>query len=335
MKTTIKDVAKAAGVSPSTVSRALHDNPRISEEVRERIRRLSADMGFHPNQMARSLVSRRTRVIGVVFPGAMAQSLGHPFFPQVLQGMGQVAAQRRYYLLLGMGQEGGGQSDTARQLVDSGYVAGLVMLAAEDGPTPEEAGVPMVVIGHPRDGSNCYHVDNNNVEAGRFATNFLLGKGHRRILLLGYDKRYIVTVDRRQGYEQALAENGLPFRRDWVVPSRFLDNDTDQELLLSLFRQPNHPTGVVCMDDAQAIGLVSSLSAIGLSVPGDVSIVSFNNTQAGRYHNPPLTSIDVDPYRLGVTAMNMILDLVREKETPSFGEVPFSLVERDSVGDYT
>ena len=113
MKTTIKDVAKAAGVSPSTVSRALHDHPRISEEVRVHIRQLSEEMGFHPNQMARSLVSRRTRVIGVVFPGEMAQSLGHPFYPQVLQGMGQAAAQRRYYLLLGIGQEGGSLSDTA------------------------------------------------------------------------------------------------------------------------------------------------------------------------------------------------------------------------------
>ena len=106
VKCTIKDVAKAAGVSPSTVSRALHNNPRISEQARERIRALAKEMGFHPNQMARSLVNRRTRVIGIVFPANLAESLGHPFYPQVLQGLGQTAAERRHYVLLGTGQGG-------------------------------------------------------------------------------------------------------------------------------------------------------------------------------------------------------------------------------------
>ena len=131
VKCTIKDVAKAAGVSPSTVSRALHNNPRISEQARERIRALAKEMGFHPNQMARSLVNRRTRVIGIVFPANLAESLGHPFYPQVLQGLGQTAAERRHYVLLGTGQGGETTPEAIRQLVDSGYVSGLVLLAQQ------------------------------------------------------------------------------------------------------------------------------------------------------------------------------------------------------------
>ena len=134
VKCTIKDVAKAAGVSPSTVSRALHNNPRISEQARERIRTLAKEMGFHPNQMARSLVNRRTRVIGIVFPANLAESLGHPFYPQVLQGLGQTAAERRHYVLLGTGQGGETTPEAIRQLVDSGYVSGLVLLAADAAP---------------------------------------------------------------------------------------------------------------------------------------------------------------------------------------------------------
>lgn len=333
MKATIKDVAKAAGVSPSTVSRALHNNERISEEVRLRIHRIADEMGFHPNQMARSLVNRKTRIIGIVFPGAMAQSLGHPFFPKVLQGLGQVAAERHYHLLLGMGQDN--IADTVHQLVDSGYVSGLVLLTAEDGAAAQGADVPLVVIGHPKNAETCPYVDNDNVEAGRYATDYLIRRGHRRLLLLGYDKRYIVTAERRKGYERALEEGGIPFRREWVVPSRFLNNNTDQELLRKLFQQKGHPTGVVCMDDAQAIGLCSTLSSIGLSVPHDVSVISFNNTEAGCYHHPPLTSIDVDPYRLGASAMNMILKLVLEEPAADPGApIPFTLVERNSVCDY-
>ena len=110
-----------------------------------------------------------------------------------------------------------------------------------------------------------------------------------------------------------------------------MDNATDQETLLRLFRQPDRPTAVVCMDDAQAISLTHTLSAIGLKVPEDVSLISFNNTEAGRFHHPPLTSFDVNTYQLGVEAMNMILDLVKEKPAPASREVPFTLVERESV----
>ena len=110
-----------------------------------------------------------------------------------------------------------------------------------------------------------------------------------------------------------------------------MDNATDQAALLRLFRQPDHPTAVVCMDVAQAISLTHTLSAIGLKVREDVSLISFNNTEAGRFHHPPLTSFDVNPYQLGVEAMNMILDLVKEKPVSASREVPFTLIERESV----
>ncbi|MDY3243914.1 MAG: LacI family DNA-binding transcriptional regulator, partial [Candidatus Limiplasma sp.] len=222
MKCTIKDLAKAAGVSPSTVSRALHNNPRISEQARERIRALAHEMDFHPNQMARSLVNRRTRVIGIVFLANLAESLGHPFYPQVLQGLGQTAAERRHYVLLGTGQGGETTPEAIRQLVDSGYVSGLVLLAAEDGVQPPEE-VPTVVIGHPS-GEGFHYVDTNNLRAGQTAAEYLIRRGHRRIALLGYDPHYMVTADRRAGYEQALRFNGLPLREDFIVPSRYMDN---------------------------------------------------------------------------------------------------------------
>ena len=134
MKVTIKDVAKAAGVSPSTVSRALHDNPRISEEMRKQIKKIAQEMDFHPNQMARSLVSRRSRIIGVVFSGEGGDSLNHSFYPSVLQGLGHVAGARRYHVLLGTGTEGDSTQEAVRQLTDSGFAEGLIVLTAEDVP---------------------------------------------------------------------------------------------------------------------------------------------------------------------------------------------------------
>ncbi len=331
MKATIKDVAREAGVSPSTVSRALHNNPRISEEVRERVRRIAQKMDFHPNQMARSLVNRKSRIVGIVFPGDAGQSLGHPFYPAVLQGLGHAASERRYHMLLATGSEAVTSAEAIRQIVDSGYVSGLIVLAAEDSPE-EDVSVPVVVIGRPQDAQDSYYVDTDNVKAGYTATRYLLERGHRRILLIGYDRQYTVTVDRRHGYERALGEAGIPFRRDWVVPSRFIQNTTDAGLLGEIFRERERPTAVVSMDDALSIGLTGFLSGLGLSVPGDVSVISFNNTEAGRYHTPALTSFDVDPYRLGVSAMTLMLDRIRGNvDEPSSVEVPFTLVERESV----
>ncbi|MEG2207209.1 MAG: LacI family DNA-binding transcriptional regulator [Clostridia bacterium] len=332
MKVTIKDVAKAAGVSPSTVSRALHHNPRISAEVSARIQRIAAEMDFHPNPMASSLVSRQSRIVGIVFPGDAGRSMGgHPFYPAVLQGLGHAASERHYHMLLSTGSEAAETADTIRQLVDSGYVSGLIVLAAEDNPE-EETRLPVVVIGRAKNGAAIGSVDNDNVAAGRAATRYLLERGHRRILLLGCDERLMVTAERRRGYEQALEEAGIPFRAEWMISGSFLHQNFAADVLDGVFCGEQRPTAVVSMDDALAIGLMGFLGGMGLSVPGDVSVVSFNNTDAGRYHTPALTSIDVNPYRLGTEAMALMLDLIEGKaEAPVRLETPFTLIERGSV----
>lgn len=331
MKITIKDVAKAAGVSPSTVSRALQGNNRISAEVRALVQRVAQEMNFHPNQMARSLVNRQTQIIGIVFPDDAGMNLGNPFYPAVLQGLGQVASENRYHMLLITGGSQMTAAQASQFAVEGGYVSGLILLAAEV-KAPAETHVPMVVIGHPVDAQNRYCVDNANVRAGYEATRYLLDHGHERILLLGYDAKYMFSVDRRQGYEQALSEAGLPVHEPWICHNRLIQHPEQSAELCELFCAPNRPTAVVCMDDAMAVGLTRLLGGMGLSVPEDVSLISFNNTETSRYHNPPLTTYDVEPYQLGMSAMTLMLDVLSGKAgQPVSIEVPFTLVERQSV----
>ena len=332
MKVTIKDVAKAAGVSASTVSRALRDHERISPEVRRRVQQVAKAMNFHPNQMARSLVRRESHIVGIVFPGDMGQSLGHPFYPSVLQGLGQAASKRRYDLLLATGTEDITSAEAARKLVNSGYVSGLILLAAQDAPA-EHLGVPTVVVGHPSN-DTAWYVDNNNVEAGRQAAEYLITRGHRRILFMGYDSEFMVTSDRCKGYQEGLKKHGIALRPEWIVPSRFMHNTTDSDLLCEVFQQAGRPTAAVCMDDAQAIAMTSLLEDMGLRVPEDVSLISFNNTAMGQYHHPALTSFDVNALQLGVSAMNLMLDVIAgDVCEPASIEVPFYLAERSSVAE--
>lgn len=331
MKVTIKDVAKKAGVSASTVSRALRNNNRISPEVRARVQQVARELNFHPNQMARSLVKRHTPIIGVVFPNDLRMNLGNPFYPSVLQGLGHAASERRHHVLLITGSETLSPSESSRQAVESGYVSGLIRLTAENAATGENE-APEVVIGHPADAQNRYYVDNANAQAGYEAARHLLEHGHRRIVLAGYDPQYIFTVDRREGYERALREAGIAVREAYILSCGPLQKD--EGTLRELFQSPGRPTGVVCMDDAQAIALCRGLDALGLRVPRDVSVVSFNNTEASRYHNPPLTTFDLQPYQLGVRAMNLMLDRLTGAVTePTSIYVPFTLIQRQSVAD--
>lgn len=328
MKATIKDVARAAGVSPSTVSRALHDNDRISPEVRARVKRVAQEMNFHPNLMARSLVNRQTRIIGVVFPEEAGLNLRNPFYPEVLQGMGHAAGQRRYQILLLTGAPGVASQDICRQAVDAGYVSGLILLTAKDVP-PVEYDVPVVTIGHPVDAESRCYVDNDNVNAGYAAAIHLLAKGHRRIMFVGYDSSAMFTVDRRKGVEKALEEAALPLPENWVLPGA-----GDLTALDAILAGPNPPTAAVCVDDLTAIRLSQLLSTTGRSVPGDLSLISFNNNESSRYHIPALTTFDVGPYQLGANAMNLMLDILDGTVTePTAIDVPFTLIERDSVAD--
>ncbi|HNX61090.1 MAG TPA: LacI family DNA-binding transcriptional regulator [Candidatus Limiplasma sp.] len=333
-KATIKDVARLAEVSPSTVSRALRDNPRISEPVRQRVRQVAQSLDFHPNQMARSLVKQETRIVGVLFAESASASMGHPFYPAVLQGLGKVAGEKRYHMLLSTGAENLSEEAAVRDLADSGFVSGLVCLTTLTSPAEslDSIRLPMVEIGHPLNPENSYYVDNDNELAGYQAAKYLLERGHRRILFLGYDKRFNMMAHRLGGFRRAMAESNATVPEDWVIPTRMIENAPDFNHLGEIFRSDSRPTAVVSMDDPLSIGLNGFLLTLGLTVPADVSIVSFNNTQAGQYHSPALTSIDVHPRELGIHAMTLLLNIIRGRvEQPTHIDVPFTLIERDSV----
>lgn len=210
------------------------------------------------------------------------------------------------------------------RLSESGIVSGLVYLAGENIPTSGEQ-LATVVIGRTRDANGTYSVDNDNVALGRAAAEHLIALGHKKLMFLGQDNRYYVTEDRRKGFEEALRNAGLEIRPEWMIHEAFIKGAENIGELKNIFLSDDHPTGVVSMDDALSIGLCGQLGAIGLSVPEDVSVISINHTDAGQYHMPPLTSYDVHPERLGISAMNLLIDVIENRETASRMLVSFTL----------
>ena len=334
MKSTIKDIARKAGVSPSTVSRVISGSNRISEETQKKIRAIMEEMHYRPNLLARSLVNRTTNAIGVFSATSAEISMKHPFFAEALRGMGTMAARSNMHLLVGTSASQEDDGRVVREMIDSGMIEGLILLSTlRDDPVAEQLhrhNFPFVVIGHPQHGERYHRVDSDNEKAGYMVTEYLLSRGHERICYLGVDHTLSVTCQRQAGFQAALKAAGIP-----VSPQVFLPNPihNGEDELPEALLAPNGPTAVVAQDDALAIWLISALTKTGRRVPEDVSIISFNNAAVSAYTSPPLTSVEVHPFLLGEQAMALLLDLIKEPGMPpAWVEVPVQLMERGSVG---
>ena len=333
MKSTIKDIAKRAGVSPSTVSRVISGSNRISDGTQKKVRAIMEEMNYRPNLLARSLVNRTTNAVGVFSALNAEESMKHPFFAEALRGIGTRAARCNLHLLLGTGasQEDGGR--VVREMMFSGMIEGMILLSTlRDDPVAEllhRHSFPFVVIGHPRHGENYHCVDSDNEKAGRMVTEYLLKFGHRRLCYLGAEDSLSVTCNRQAGFEAALKNAGLPVSREAFLPNPLAYGG---DALPAMFLSPDGPTAVVAQDDALAIWLMGALQKAGRRVPEDVSIISFNNAAVSAYTSPPLTSVEVHPFLLGEQAMTLLYGLLKEPDTkPRWVEVPVKLMERGSV----
>ncbi len=333
MKSTIKDIAKRAGVSPSTVSRVISGSNRISDETQSKVRAIMEEMNYRPNLLARSLVNRTSNAIGVFSAMSAEESMKHPFFAEALRGIGTTAARHGLHLLLGTSASQEEDGRVVREMMYSGMIEGMILLSTlRDDPVAElmhRHSFPFVVIGHPRLGENYHRVDSDNEKAGRMVTEYLLKRGHKRICYLGADDSLSVTAKRQAGFEAALCEAGIPKTLETLLPSPLASGE--DTLPVSLMSREG-PTAVVCQDDALAVWLIGTLQKAGRRVPEDVSIISFNNAAVSAYTSPPLTTVEVHPFLLGEKAMALLSKLLKEPDAkPQWIEVPVELIERGSV----
>ncbi|MBE5786015.1 MAG: LacI family transcriptional regulator [Clostridiales bacterium] len=335
MKSTIKDVAKAAGVSVSTVSRVLSGSPRISAETTARVKQAVKELGYRPNLLARSLVERTSNIIAAVLPASPSTLFSEPFFFDVLRGIGEYAAQEGYHLMLSTGCQAHNEEDSLRQLVSSGIVGGVILLTSRIGDTMMdelwEMNFPFVVLGHPALENDVLWVDNDNVAVGRAAAQHLIQHGCKRLVYWDYSPAHSVSVLRRQGFEEAVRAAGLNPQDQAVVEVSWGTCTPDLQKFRQLFSGKNPPDGILA-GDLMAMSLISLLKEKGLRVPEDVSVVGFNNTPTGRTCQPPLTSVDLSPAALGRQTLELLLEqMTGFSPHRKHRHVPFHIVERDSV----
>ncbi|MET3682852.1 DNA-binding LacI/PurR family transcriptional regulator [Alkalibacillus flavidus] len=335
MAVTIKDVAKKANVSPSTVSRVIANNSRITEETKQRVRDVMEELGYYPNFQARNLVSNKTNTIGVVMANSATLSFQNPFFPEVLRGISSVAHDNQYGLYLTTGANEEEVYNEVVSMVQGRRVDGIILLYSRQNDATmnylANSSIPFTIVGRPFENPDQFtYVDNNNVDNAKEAVHYLIELGHERIAFVGGGLDYIVSQDRLKGYQQALADAGIPFNEQYFINEEETAS-LSRDATLNLMNMDQPPTAIVTHDDLVAYEVIRYLEELAISVPYDLSIVSFNNHKISEHLRPPLTSVDISIYDLGYEANRLLINKINDPDTEEQHViVPSTLIKRGS-----
>lgn len=328
-QTNLTDVARRAGVSSMTVSRALRRPESVSEETRRRIERAVAALGYVPNNIAGGLRSRRSRTIACVIP-----TIASPVFANVVQGLSEVLHQHDYRVVLGTSN----YSEEEEQRVTSGLLAHrpeAVVLPAGDhrrelGRLLARVGVPVVEIWDRLERPVDMNVGFSNRDVGAAVTTHLIERGARRIAFVAMEPHeHARARARREGYEATVAAK---LGHKPVVFAAEFTPDGGRAALARLLADDPAVDAVFCVGDLQAIGLLLDAQARGIAVPERLMVASFGDHELGRHLHPALTTVRVPERRIGQIAAEMIVRRLSDGDPgPRVIDVGFEIVARGST----
>lgn len=330
MRVTIKDVAKEANVATSTVSRVLSNNPRISEETKERVNEAIKKLNYRPNAIARSLANNKTRILGVVLPNEAVDLLANPFFINAMKGMSIYAQSKNYYITYAFSKYDGGELDNIKELTNSNLVDGIVLLRVRENDEKIEhlknIKFPFVVIGRPNITDEVLWVDNNNFEAMYNVVNKLINKGHKKIGFVGAIENLNMSKDRFKGYKNALEMNNISFDEDIVIHRKEF-NEEEGQIACNQLLEKEGITAIVATDDLIAFGIIKEFEKRHIK---NISVVGFNNTQLAQFQKPPLASVDINADKLGYQAAKLLIENLEGKKISRNYIVDTKFIERES-----
>ncbi|HWI64884.1 MAG TPA: LacI family DNA-binding transcriptional regulator [Symbiobacteriaceae bacterium] len=334
---TIRDLAKRAGVSVATVSRVLNNYPDVSEETKQKVLALVQETNFRPSNAARSLVTRRSNIIGVFFlQDHMNSMVIHPFFQEVVVSFKRAVGTRGYDLLFFTSQKPGDGDFTYLKRCRHHAIDGVVLMGANrTDPQMAEltaSGIPCMSVDVDMLGSRAGYVMSNNQAGARQAVRHLANLGHKRIALINGHPSSRPGYDRLIGYQEAMAEAGLPFRQDHVKIFDFTWQ-YGYEAMQELLNLPEPPTAVFAAADLVAMGAIKAIRERGLHVPEDIAMVGFDDVEVASMVHPALTTVAQDKDGLGRVAGENLVRLIEDPSfTPPIITLPTELVIRESCG---
>lgn len=332
MTITSKILASHLGLAQSTVSMALNDHPHINSKTRQRVQETARRLGYSPNRIARAMRTRRTKTLGIIFPSVKVS-----FFPAMLDGMEQAAKEKDYQCLLCQSQNSVETLEKEVRALREYCADGLIIFPINSFVHAEfyqnliQQEVSFVIVGHEVEGVEAPFISNDDVLAGRLATEHLLGLGHRRIACVRGNPRSFSSHLRYRGYCKAMKQAGFPVENSLVVGDGF-EIRNGQEAVESLLARKISFSALVASTDLAAFGAMEALRKHGLKVPDDVSVVGCGDLEMASVMSPKLTTVDQKPGEIGHQAIPLLFQ--RMKGEASLAEkiiIQPSLVVREST----
>jgi LacI family transcriptional regulator len=330
---TLKQIGELAGVSSATVSRVINDHPSVRPAVRARVQQIIAETGYQPNAAARTLAGQRSRIAGLVIPQTAHILFTDPYFPRLIQGITQACQVHDYTLSLFLFHAVEDEAKLSTRILKRQILDGVILTATQIGdPLVGQmlaSEIPFVIIG--QDGTEgVSFVDADNQTGAYTATSHLMRLGRQRIATITGPLNNLASAHRLNGYTNALQDRGRPVDERLIV-----NGDYTEAGGFAAMRQllPRQPDAIFVASDTMALGAMRAVQGAGLSIPGDIAIVGFDDLPHSGTFTPPLTTIRQPIQRAGVIAFETLLDIVDHGLEPVRRIIlPTELVIRESCG---
>ncbi|MGL4451293.1 MAG: LacI family DNA-binding transcriptional regulator [Sarcina sp.] len=330
MATSIKDVAREAGVSIATVSRVLNDIDVVNEETKKKVQEAIKKLGYRPNIVARSLKTQRTRTIGIIVPDISSQ-----VYPEIVRGAEDVANIYKYNVMLCNSDcDGEKEKEYLRVLKEKMVDGVLYMSSSLEQDTLDlinELDIKTILVETSNKDNALPSVSIDNVASAYEATKHLLDKGRKNIAFIGISKSEKNAWGMRfEGYEKALKEAGIEVNEELCF-FKNLKIKTGKKGVAEILAKRHKIDGIVCASDEIAMGAINTLRENNFSVPEDVSVIGFNGIEMAKNFYPTITTIEQPMYDMGSVAMRMLIKLLNNQEIDNaYFELPYTLIEGES-----
>ena len=309
---TIKDVAKMAGVSTTTVSHVINKTRFVAKETEEAVMQAIKSLKYSPSAVARSLKVNTTKSIGMIVTTSES-----PYFAEIIHAVEDHCYRQGYSLFLCNTQNDPEKIKNHVEMLAKKRVDGLLVMCSEYTQHSLDvlsgfSSVPMVVMDW---GPNVDTdiIEDNSFTGGYIATKHLIDCGHKAIGLIAGELDKTTAKTRYEGFVKAMNEANLPIHENWIMEG-FFEPEDGYECMNKILSQDSLPTAVFCCNDVMALGAISAITEKGLRVPDDISIIGYDNIHSSRFYAPPLTTIHQSKSRLGAQAVNLLFERIANKD---------------------
>jgi LacI family transcriptional regulator len=318
MNVTIKDIARETNVSFATVSRAFNNKYGVRPETRARILEVAKRLNYSPNGIARGLVNKRTKSIGLIIP-----DITNPYFPEVARGIEEGAKEQGYSVFLcNTNWEQDRQAQYIELLAEK-RVDGLVIAPVSNAVDPAQErlfnSIPIVYVDRPPQNTPCSYVVIDNIRGGFIATRHLIEAGYRKIGFIGAVEQSMPNDERLEGFKMAMERYGLPIEERHIKLGHFTQ-EAGTNLVREMIGAGDYPRAIFAENDLLALGVIEGVRSMGLAVPADVAVVGFDDIHFASFENVQLTTVCQPKYEMGKTAVRILLEEISEKEHAARGE---------------